>query len=324
MDIRVVVSAALIFVSLLILLLGSNISAIVELKEADLTIPSSLNASVPNFMENRFWSQFCVSLTLSIWIAVFILLTIDWTKSNQTERMLDRKIRSMSESVFQGALSVNFPASIVAEAIKTVFSDRLYRDRFSAKYVLEKAKSGNGFALKIHIEYDLVNDTDSTEKFTPELSFYGLKHLDYRKTTRVESIVFKSNPEAAFKSACSPKAIEKVNAAIASSDDHRQSISGRLLSIPAKGRITVQTTYILWKELSDNEVFRGGLSTLGMSVKLSNLTGMELDFGISPIHREQMTTEGFEEDTTVEEWKLASPTLPHNGYVLYWRPKLES
>jgi len=154
--------------------------------------------------------------------------------------------------------------------------------------------------------------------YETSLRFDGHKHEDYKNHTAVLNVQYRKSDTSEYQLAANQAAIKKCNEDIKNSDEKTHTLKLNNRKIPKNDKIGLLLKRKVWKEKNDNHVFRSKIPGLGMKVKLTNETGEDISVGIASIHRDSFV----EIDNGVSnnwEWKLDHPTLPQNGFVVYWR-----
>lgn len=236
-------------------------------------------------------------------------------------RSADKQRVEISKNVFQGVFSLHTPAAIVEAACGQVFKAKVIREHHKNDYHLKDLEDTDPdfdpaimerfVQLDVTSDYILRNVSDGEIEIPIRLGFPVPPVSRFLTRVKVHSISIGGQ-------ALTEGEIAEGDTALDDAPDRIRYLWKK--KAPPNGTIHVVVSYTLIKERSDNEVWQTLYAGLGMELTLSvNVKGLE--FGVHPLHDKSPRKLSGTGETGMHRWLLDTPVLPHQGMVLWWRPK---
>ncbi len=274
---------------------------------------------VPQFFGYKAASDFAIGLAFSLLISriVYIIVGNATDKSikefmNGQDSFVKSTINEISKNAFVGAFGASFPQRYIDEILRTSITRPLYRTGFEARYTLLNPASGHGVIMHANIRHRTINCGKRDESITPGLVIDAIKTKEFIENTNIESIkvdgieLLTEHLRNRFLNQLKNEKSDNIE------------IRTKSINIPPGQHVDLEVIYSILKNFHDNEVHRSILPTDGLTVYVTDETGRSLKVGASTVHRAPFHLDNFGLREAEKKWELKTPTLPHNGYVVYW------
>ncbi|MCI0561103.1 MAG: hypothetical protein MN733_21670 [Nitrososphaera sp.] len=253
-------------------------------------------------------------------IALVLIVFVEKSAREEQAFSVEKQRAAISENVFKGVFSLRTPSEIVEAVSNQVFKAKVIREHHKNDYhFTEIPTDGQADAdfLKRFLKVDITAD-------------YMLRNISDEEISIPIRLGFPVPPLPRFSSFVKVHKIsiggqELTAVQIAEGDRSAEDPPARIRyawcrKAAANATIHVVANYTLIKERSDNEVWQTLYPGRGMELT-ANINVQGLEFGVHPLHEKNLIKLSGVGDTGTHRWVLDGPVLPHQGMIIWWRPK---
>jgi hypothetical protein len=261
------------------------------------------------------------SLAIAIIVATVIAELVERAHKKRMEEEREIANKHSFVSMFRRAFGSFFSDELLQEAIDSLFSKSIMRNRFDIEYTFKRhPKSNRLLLLEIIVDYTVENISELTQSFHPKLMMPNLMADHKNDPLRSSPVLLSASVNDV---PLSESQVDAANKTVNIDNRHTIIPLGEFQLAP-KQKMKISTESRLIKASSGAETMRHYFPTKNVHVKVRNTCEkLIIDImgnGSKAFPEKRYTTH----DKTRWIWETTHLMLPENGWVLYWNDTSEN